>query len=292
MFITILIAVLLLLGLFVLAVSTTKVITEQGRRPVRVIGGGIVVIALIITAFASTTIVAPRTVGVTVALGKPVGVIGNGLHLKAPWQSVEKLDGSVQNDVYSGDRSIGVRMANNGKATVDASIQWQLKTDDAMDVFLDYKTFEGIQSNLVDRNFRAALNDVMATYDPLDYTDPAKGGQGLDELSKQVAAKMQEKVGTQIEIRSVTLPIINFDEATQSRINELQSETAKTRVAEQKKETSTAEAKANEILEKSITDETLVSKCLDIVAENKQSPIGCFPGNGVSPVKLVDDSAK
>lgn len=265
---------------------------RQGPRKVLTLAGiGTLVVAVIVTALASFTIVQPRTVGVKVALGKPVGVVSSGFQVKAPWEKVEKLDGAVQNDVYAGDHAVPVRLGNNGRATVDASIQWQLKTDDAMDVFLDYRTFEGIQSNLVDRNFKAALNEVMAEYDPLTAAEQAQGGQDLEALSEAVRDKMQEKVGTQIDVRSVTLPIVNFDDATQARINELQAETAKTRVAEQKKETSTAEAEANRVLEESITDETLTSKCLDIVAENGQSPIGCFPTAGTQPVTITNQEA-
>lgn len=302
MFSIILIAALALIaiGLFVASrfAGGDKVIPETRysnervikgvRKPLTIASAGTLLATLIVTAMFSFTIVQPRTVGVVVAFGKPVDTIGHGFHLKAPWEKVEKLDGAVQNDIYSGETAIPARLGNNGKATVDASIQWQLKTDDAMSVFLDYRTFEGIQSNLVDRNFKAAVNEVMAEYDPLNAVDPAEGGQDLAALSLAVQEKMQEKVGTQIEIRSVTLPIINFDEATQTRINELQAETAKTRVAEQKKQTSTAEAEANEILEQSITPETLTSKCLDIVAESGQSPIGCFPTAGTQPVTITN----
>ncbi|MGP9782405.1 SPFH domain-containing protein [Glutamicibacter sp. AOP12-B1-11] len=287
MFLTVLIIIGILLGLFFVFGSAGMKTGTKSKGNARLTGIGILVVSLVVLGFASATIVQPRTVGVKIALGKPTAVIGNGFHLKAPWETVEKLDGSVQNDVYSSNSAIPVRLGNNGKANVDASIQWQLKTDDAMSVFLDYRTFEGIQSNLVDRNFRAALNEVMATYDPLAYTDPADGGQDLEGLAKSVRTKMQEKVGTQIDIRSVTLPIINFDEPTQNRINELQAETAKTRIAEQRKQTSAAEAEANKILERSITPETLTSKCLDIVAESGKSPIGCFPGGGVQPITMV-----
>lgn len=263
--------------------------THRPRKVFTLISAGGLLVTLVATALFSFTIVQPRTVGVVVAFGKPVETIGHGFHVKAPWEKVEKLDGAVQNDIYSGDSAIPARLGNNGKANVDASIQWQLKTDDAMSVFLDYRTFENIQSNLVDRNFKAAVNEVMAEYDPLNAADPASGGQDLQALATQVEEKMQEKVGTQIEIRSVTLPIINFDEATQTRINELQAETAKTRVAEQKKDTSSAEAAANGLLEESLTPETLTSKCLDIVAESGQSPIGCFPGGQVEPITIVGD---
>lgn len=283
----------------VIAVKAPKtVIANEGRYNEREIEGprgffrvltaGGVLATLIVTALFSFVIVQPRTVGVVVAFGKPVDVIDHGFHAKAPWEKVEKLDGAVQNDIYSGETAIPVRLGNNGKATVDASIQWQLKTDEAMEVFLDYRTFDGIRSNLVDRNFKAALNEVMATYDPLNYTDEAEGGKDLAALSQAVQEEMQDRVGNQIEVRSVTLPLVNFDEATQARVNELQAESAKTRVAEQKKQTSTAEAEANKILEQSVTDETLTSKCLDIVRETKQSPIGCFPTAGAQPVTITN----
>lgn len=295
MFATILIGALLLLGVGAIAVfgrvpEDARSEERAGARMARHVGVILLAGGVIVGGVSSTTIVKPRTVGVVVSLGKPVTVLSNGFHFKAPWQTVEKLDGSVQNDVYSGDSSIQARLGNNGVATVDASIQWQLKTDDAMNVFLDYKTFEGIQSNLVDRNFKAAVNEVMANYDPLNYADSAEGGQDLAVLAEEIKEKMSEKVGDQIDVRSVTLPIINFDESTQTRINELQAETAKTRVAQQKKETSTAEAEANRILDESITDETLTSKCLDIVAESGQSPIGCFPGSDVQPVTMVGEN--
>lgn len=288
MFMTILIGALLIIGLLVLAGSKLTDRSDE-KRIAKGVGAALLAVGVIVGAVSSTTIVQPRTVGVKVALGKPTGVVGNGFHAKAPWEKVEKLDGSVQNDVYAGDSSISVRLGNNSRATVDASIQWQLKTDEAMQVFLDYKTFEGIQSNLVDRNFRTALNEAFAGYDPLNYSSPEEGGKALSELSAKVQKNMEAKVGKQIEVRSVSLPLIAFDEATQKRIDDLQSESAKTRVANQKKETSKAEAEANETLERSVTDKTLTSKCLDIVAESGQSPIGCFPGNSASPVKILDD---
>lgn len=278
-------AVLIAIGSIVLVSQTSNSFSSNGKM----ILVGSIAAAVIFGFLSSTTIIPPRTVGITVAFGKPTQVLSNGLHFKAPWASVEKLDGAVQNDVYTDGRAVSVRLGNNSKATADASIQWQLDTKKTMPVFLNYRTFENIQQNLVDRNFRAAMNEVMAEYNPLDSIEAAQGGSDLGELSDKVLAKMNERVGDQIKVRSVTIPIINFDDSTQKRIDELQQETARTRIAEQKKETSKAEAEANELLEKSLNEETLISKCLDIVAKSGQSPIGCFPGNGGTvPIKNVD----
>ncbi|GAA1354025.1 SPFH domain-containing protein [Falsarthrobacter nasiphocae] len=287
MFAVIMVAILAILSAAGFAVARTIKPNEEGnssRGSVRLASIGAAVLAVVILLSSSVTVVAPRTVGVKVAFGKPTGVLSNGLHLKAPWEKVEDLDGSVQNDVYQGaDHDIDIRLGNNSKATADASIQWQLKTDDAEDLFLNYKTFDNIRTNLVDRNFRAALNEVMATYNPLNSVKAAEGGADLNAMAKQVEAKMKERVGDQIEVKSVTIPLINFDQSTQDRINELQSEIARTRIAEQKKATNKAEAEANKILEQSVSENTLTSKCLDIVSKSGQSPLGCFPGTSALP---------
>lgn len=271
---------------FILAANSASEATKKLTRQISV---GIAVLGLAVTAIFSTTIVQARDVGVEVAFGKPTRVLDNGLHVKAPWTKVEILDGAVQNDVYSGDSAIAVRLGNNSRATADASIQWRLKTDDAVNIYQDYRNFENIQSNLVDRNFRAALNEVMATYDPLNPDEMSEGGADLGALSAEVQAQMEEKIGGQIEVKAVTLTVINFDEATQTRIDELQAEIARTRVAEQKKSTSEAEAESNQILEESISEEVLISKCLDIVEASGQSPIGCFPGSSPQTVKMIED---
>lgn len=277
---------------FVVFLISFKV-DRKGGVVFTAIGSGL--LAVLFIAISATTIVAPRTVGIEVTFGKPGKVFGNGLHMKAPWSSVEKLDGAVQNDVYTGENSITVRLGNNSEAGADASIQWQLLTDDAKNVFLDYRNFENIQTNLVDRNFRASMNEVMATYDPLNDVkedgDNSERGSTLDTLSTAVLEKMRERVGKQVDIKSVTIPIVYFDDTTQNRINSLQTEISNTRIAEQKKQTSIAEAQANAELEKSLSAEVLTSKCLDIIDESGQSPIGCFPSSGVTPLTMVGDNA-
>lgn len=280
MFGVILIGILLLTTLALLAI-----------KPFRLFGVAGVIVTLLVTAFFSTTIVQARDVGVGVAFGKPTQVYENGMSFKAPWTKVEILDGAVQNDIYTNDSAVQVRLGNNSKARAETSIQWRLKTDDAISIYRDYRTFDNIRSNLVDRNFRTALNEVIAGYNPLSAEEMSAGGADLSELSAEVEERMEEKIGKQVEVRAVNITLINFDEATQTRIDELQSEIARTRVAEQKQETSTAEAESNSILEESISPEVLTSKCLDIVEASGQSPIGCFPsGAGVQPITMVDDA--
>lgn len=231
------------------------------------------------------TQVPPRSVGVATSFGKPVHSYENGLHFKAPWWSVHDMDGTIQNDIYNGDNQIDVRLANNAKAKVDASVQWQLRIEGAEEAFMSYKDADisKIQSNVIDRNLKAAINEAMADYDPLNATDPANGGSDLAAIQEDVLKRMQEKTRGQVDVISVTLPVISFDQATQSRIDSLQEEVAKTRKAEQAKSTAEQEAQAAEIFDKSVSEEYLTNKCLEIVEKTGQSPLGCFPTD-VTPV--------
>ncbi|MCU1699451.1 MAG: hypothetical protein JWR34_5514 [Mycobacterium sp.] len=107
----------------------------------------------------------------------------------------------------------------------------------------------------------------------------------MQALGDDVAVKLRAKVGEQIEIINVIVPLVNYDGATQDRINALNVEKANTRVAEQRAKTAAAEARANEILAASVSNDpnVLVSKCLDSAGEAAISPLGCWPGTSVVP---------
>jgi hypothetical protein len=107
----------------------------------------------------------------------------------------------------------------------------------------------------------------------------------VQALGDDVAVKLRAKVGEQIEIINVIVPLVNYDGATQDRINALNVEKANTRVAEQRAKTAAAEARANEILAASVSNDpnVLVSKCLDSAREGAISPLGCWPGTSVVP---------
>jgi regulator of protease activity HflC (stomatin/prohibitin superfamily) len=59
----------------------------------------IAVVAGVITVFVlilgSTTIVSTRNIGVVTTFGRPGGTLTNGLHMKAPWQSVTEMNGTI-----------------------------------------------------------------------------------------------------------------------------------------------------------------------------------------------------
>lgn len=242
-------------------------------------------IALAPVSAASFTAVSTKNIGVVTTFNRPVGHLSNGLHLKAPWQKVTELDGAIQNETFTekDKDALSVRLGNNSMATVDATVQWRIKPDAADTLFLDYRNFDSIKTNLVNRQLKSAMNDVLATFNPIASTSQVQGGSDNEKLAQRVTALLKERVGSRIDIKSVLIPVIHFDQNTQDRINAYQAEIGNTRIAEQKQATAKAEGEANRELSASVNNDpnVLVSKCLDIVAKNGGSPAGCWPGTSV-----------
>jgi regulator of protease activity HflC (stomatin/prohibitin superfamily) len=278
-FAAMLLLVITVVALLIRATSKNPKGRTQALR-IAVIAGGLAFFVLVL---GSTTIVSTRNVGVVTTFGRPSGTLPNGLHVKAPWQNVTEMNGTIQIDNHTGESATTVRLGNNSTAYVDNSVRWRIQPAAADELFLDYREFDNVRDNLVTRELRAALNEVFADFDPL--APENSEGTNVHALGDKVAEKLRGKVGDQVEILNVIVPLVNYDDATQSRINALNVEKANTRVAEQRAKTAEAEAKANEILAASVSDNpnVLVGKCLDGAREGNISPLGCWPGTSAVP---------
>lgn len=237
-------------------------------------------IALSPVIFTSFTTVTTKNVGVVTAFNRPTGEnLSNGLHLKKPWEKVHEMDGAIQIQTRDGDKAATVRLGNNSMANVDYTIQWRIKPDQASQLYLDYRSFDSVKDNLVTKQLNNSLADVFADYNPLSSLQEQQADSN-EALAQKVLKLMRDRVGNRIEVMSVMLPVIHFDEDTQTKINQFNAELANTKVAQQKEQTAIAESRANNNLRQSVGDgNVLVSKCLDIAAKNKTSPAGCWPGS-------------
>jgi len=75
-----------------------------------VVAGGLAIFVLIL---GSTTIVSTRNIGVVTTFGRPGATLSNGLHVKAPWQSVTEMNGTIQIDNHTGEAATTVRLAEH-----------------------------------------------------------------------------------------------------------------------------------------------------------------------------------
>lgn len=260
-----------------IAVIVALFLRDEERAASFVIAAIAGFIGLIFLVFASTTVVGTRQIGIETKFGRPTGTtLSNGLHLKSPVTEVTEMDGAVQIDQHTGDHRIKVRLGNSSTADADVSVRWQIKPDAAPELFVQYKTFDNVRTNLVTRNLQVALNEVFAAFDPLAPQNLDRSP--LPELSEKAKVILAAKVGDQVEILDVAVPTIDYDDGTEQKINQLNQERAATAVAEQAKKTAVEQAKANGELAGSVSHDpnVLVSKCLDIARE-KALALLCWP---------------
>lgn|GEM_PF-1710500 len=245
-------------------------------------------------AFNSYTIVPTKEIGVVTTFGVPTGSLPNGFHLKAPWQDVTLMDGAIQTDTHNRENNgagcIQVRIAHQIVACANMYVKWQVPERSVDGLFQNYREFNNIRDALVTKNVQSVLNRVFESYDPLS-VDPKTGQSNAPELSvlsKQALTELRTAVGDKIDVSELAVTAMNYDDATQSKINALQGQVAQTRIAEQSIETAKKQAEANQQLAQSVSKDpnVLVSKCLDHLGEmiNKGQAVppgfSCWPASG------------
>ncbi|QGJ90117.1 membrane protein [Mycobacterium phage Indlulamithi] len=268
----------------------------KGEPAALLVAGVAVIIFIITAALACTSIVGTRQVGIVTKWNKPTGeTFDSGLHFVLPWTDVHEMDAAIQNDVFNGDKRIQVRLGNNSTALADVNIRWEIKQDQADELFQQYKTFDNVKSNLIERNLRTALNEAFMKFDPLA-GEPEKGAPPNATLSSVTAdtlALMKQKSGNQVNILDLSIPVIDYDDNTEQRINAINAARAQTTQAEQDAKTATQRRLAAEELSKQPVPDLkiAIAACVNKMAESGQN-LNCFPiGSNVLPTLAVPNPA-
>lgn len=107
----------------------------------------------------------------------------------------------------------------------------------------------------------------------------------LPSLAKRAADILRQDVGGQVDIFDVNVPTIQYDQSTEDKINQLNQQRAQTSIALEAQRTAEAQAKANEILSRSISDDpnVVVQNCITAAINKGISPLGCWPGSSALP---------
>jgi regulator of protease activity HflC (stomatin/prohibitin superfamily) len=266
-----------------------------------------VALALLLVAFSMITIVDTRNIGVVTTFNKPTGeTLTNGLHVKAPWEKVTELDGTIITDEFAGDACIVVRIGDGSNACVSETIRWRIVPQAGDELFADYRSDdvnETIADALVETQLTAATASVFSEFNPLlqagaadQVASESAGAPDLNRFSDELLVTMNQRLREmsptghpQVAIQSITISRLNLSASTQRKINALQEEVANTRIAQQRQATAQAQAAANRALAASVSNnpEVLVSRCIDWLEEtDQQIPAGfsCWPGGSQAVV--------
>jgi regulator of protease activity HflC (stomatin/prohibitin superfamily) len=284
---------------------------NQGSHPTWPYGAALLTLALILAAFAFTAQVPAKNVGVVTTFGKVSDRnLGAGLHFIWPWQKVTTLDATIITDKFVGEQNgengrsdldcISVRIQDGTTACVSMVIRSQIDPSKANDLYANYRSDDvdgAIFDALIRTQLTAAANEVFRDFDPVltgSGTKVNTSAPNLQALSGEVLDVMTRNLTEasstsepEVNMVALTVSYIAFSETTEERINDLQAEVAKTRVAQQQEATAQAQAKANRLLASSVSKDpnVLVSKCFDIfnsmVQAGQPIPAGftCWPSS-------------
>jgi regulator of protease activity HflC (stomatin/prohibitin superfamily) len=254
-----------------------------------IIAGGLGLLIIITGCF---TIVGTRQIAVQTSFGRPEGMaFNNGLHGKMPWTITHEMDGSVQIDQYkdqgnNNDQRIQVRLGNSSTAHADVSIRWQMKQEYGPELFQQYKTFNNVRTNLVERNLAVALNEVFAGFDPLapqnlDLSPLPDLQRKAADILRNMSDQGGHKISDELDIIDVNIPTIGYDQGTEDKINQLNQQRAATSIATESQKTADAQALANEKIAGSISHDpnVITQNCMNATIAKGISPMGCWPMN-------------
>lgn len=303
---------ILLVSIFFLqlvTITTTERVPGEGVRRVQQKPSKLLTVALpaflgiILILLSFTAIVGPKQIGVVTTFGAISDrTLDPGLNTKLPWQKINELDGTKITLKFVGEKGcIGVRIGDNSIACASVVARYEIYEERADTLFADYRgvdekseSIDGINAAISDALVRTelttSLGSVFRDFDPLLSKDDkgevqtVTGAPDLVGLSKRTQTALSDAL-VDVKVVSVKITFLRVSQQTQNNIEKLQDELAKTRQANQRIETATKEAEANNQLAASLNKNpnVLVSKCLDIVGEGKSSlPAGfnCFGSAG------------
>lgn len=262
-----------------------------GRIGVSVIS----VIAAIVLVISCINTVGPKDIGVVTVYGSTEGDVGPGLHFLWPWDSVNIMDGAIQTETFNGDNGIPVRLAYQQTATANITIRWRIERKDADALYKNYRAFSNIEDSLVNRELQSATNNQLSNYNPLNAVDNSGSAPSMQTFARMISSQMRSEIGGEgIDVLSVIMYPLTFAPSTQEKLNQLQTQVADTRVAEQTIQTNKAQATANAELTKDTSSQSLQQQCLnimsDMVKNNMTPPIGmsCGLGSATTGGLIVD----
>ena len=172
------------------------------------------VLGWVILGAASFTVVSPGEVGVPIALGSVGTPLTPGIHLIAPWATVETLSTKTQSYTMShvategqtqGNDSVIVQSKDNATVTIDSTVLYHVASSSARDIVKKYGT--DYQDKIVRPTIRADVRDAATAFDA---TELGTTGRAQFELATTAAIeKGFQQYGLVLEsvkVRDIGLP--------------------------------------------------------------------------------------
>ncbi|MFJ4002691.1 prohibitin family protein [Streptomyces sp. NPDC090023] len=248
--------------------------------------------------FACLHVVSAYEVGVPVTFGRIGTPLTSGMHFKSPFTDVTSFSTRPVDLDLGGEDRVEVRSSQGGVLYADVTIKWAVVPRKAVELYRLAGSEDAVQERLVLPDSREIIRNVFAKH-----TSEEGYASGREQISAEIERLVKERLAPRgIDVTTVNLRNVRPSKQLQSQIDkkiqqeqatERAVESARTAKAEAERKRIEAEgtARANKILERSLSDKVLYNQCLDAYREAaKAHPVYAVPcggGSGGTPV-IVD----
>ncbi|MEU8522323.1 prohibitin family protein [Streptomyces sp. NBC_01216] len=258
-------------------------------------------IAGVLSLFGSTLyVVSAYEVGVPVVFGKVGAPMTSGMHLTSPFTSVTTFSTRPVDLNLSDKDVVEVRSSQGGVMYAEVTVKWAVTPAKSVELYRLAGSEDAIQQRLVYPDSREIVRNVFARY-----TSEQGYASDREKINAEIGTLIKERLAPRgIAVTAVNLRNVKPSDALQGQIDrkiqqqqatERATEAARTAKAEADRRRIEAEgiARANKILNDSLTDKVLANQCIDAYKEAAaKNPVYAVPCGGGSGSPLIVDGTK
>ncbi|MFE1290557.1 prohibitin family protein [Streptomyces sp. NPDC058751] len=291
-------SVLLLIAAVVLFLVGRSRTTEGGWKLGAVLSA---VAGLLAGTFACVHVVSASEVGVPVTFGRIGTPLTSGVHFKSPFTDVTSFSTRPVDLDLNGKDVVEVRSSQGGVLYADVTVKWAVVPAKTVALYRLAGSEDAVEERLVLPDSREIIRNVFAKH-----TSEEGYASAREQIGSEIAGLVKERLAPRgIDVTSVNLRNVRPSEKLQDQIDkkiqqeqatERATEAARTAKAEAERKRIEAEgiARANKIIERSLSDKVLYNQCLEAYKEAaKAHPVYAVPcGTDSNGTPVIVDNGK
>ncbi|MEV4944234.1 prohibitin family protein [Streptomyces sp. NPDC053755] len=245
-------------------------------------------------------VISAYEVGVPVAFGKVGSPMTSGMHIKSPFTDVTTFSTRPVDLNLSDKDVVEVRSSQGGVMYAEVTVKWAVTPAKSVELYRLAGSEDAIQQRLVYPDSREIVRNVFARH-----TSEQGYASEREKINAEIGELIKERLAPRgIAVTTVNLRNVKPSDALQGQIDrkiqqqqatERATEAARTAKAEADRRRIEAEgiARANKILNESLTDKVLMNQCIDAYKEAAaKNPVYAVPCGSAGGNPLIVDGTK
>ncbi|MEE1756804.1 prohibitin family protein [Streptomyces sp. SP18CS02] len=287
--------------LLLIAAAVLFFVGRSGDRTGLKLGAAGALIAGLFAAVSSCLhVISAYEVGVPVTFGKVGAPMTSGMNFTSPFTTVTTFSTRPVDLNLSDKEVVEVRSSQGGVMYAEVTVKWAVTPAKAVELYRLAGSEEAIQQRLVFPDSREIIRNVFARH-----TSEEGYASAREKINTEIGSLIKERLAPRgIDVTTVNLRNVKPSDQLQGQIDrkiqqqqatERSTEAARTAKAEAERRRVEAEgiARANKILDGSLTDKILLNQCIEAFKEaSAKNPVYAVPCGGGTGNPLIVDGTK